>query len=63
LHKTESWSAIEPLLIVSLDSIREKPEGGNKKFLLDSSRFKNHNQEGPERWPNRKGNYFLQVNT
>ena len=28
-NETESWSAIEPLLIVSLDSIPEKPEGGN----------------------------------
>jgi hypothetical protein len=25
----ESWSAIEPLLIVSLDSIPGKPKGGN----------------------------------
>jgi hypothetical protein len=27
--EVESWSAIEPLLIVSLDSIPEKPKGGN----------------------------------
>ena len=28
-NEVESWSAIEPLLIVSLDSIAEKPKGGN----------------------------------
>jgi len=27
--EVESWSAIEPLLIVSLDSIPSKPKGGN----------------------------------
>ena len=27
--EVESWSFIEPLLIVSLDSISEKPKGGN----------------------------------
>ena len=27
--EVESWSAIEPLLIVSLDSIPQKPKGGN----------------------------------
>ena len=27
--KAESWSVIEPLLIVSLDSISKPPKGGN----------------------------------